>query len=64
MYHCTLLISNLYAALLSFGVCSTAGLGLGFLTTFCSRQAWMLFVASAIDGCTSCMYAIAQVSYC
>ncbi|CAM9298848.1 unnamed protein product, partial [Ectocarpus sp. 13 AM-2016] len=35
---------------------SALGLGLGFYLTYHSRRVWMLLLASAIDGCTSCMY--------
>ncbi|CAM9189870.1 unnamed protein product [Ectocarpus sp. 4 AP-2014] len=35
---------------------SALGLGLGFFLTYHSRRVWMLLLASAIDGCTSCMY--------
>ncbi|CAN0082112.1 unnamed protein product, partial [Ectocarpus sp. 12 AP-2014] len=41
---------------------SALGLGLGFYLTYHSRRVWMLLLASAIDGCTSCMYRQANMA--
>ncbi|CAN0041571.1 unnamed protein product [Ascophyllum nodosum] len=41
---------------------SALGLGAGFLITYHTRKVWMLILAAAIDGCTSCMYSIALAS--
>lgn len=39
-----------------------AGLGIGFLLTMLGGSMWVLLLAAAIDGCTSCMYSIAQAA--
>ncbi|CAM9870219.1 unnamed protein product [Pylaiella littoralis] len=62
----TLLSVNFHASMSDkygrrpFLALSALGLGTGFFLTYHSRKAWMLLVAAAIDGCTSCMYSMAQ----
>lgn len=43
-----------------FMALASLGLGVGFLISSQAQNAWMLMVAAALDGCTSCMYAIAN----
>jgi MFS family permease len=64
----TFFTSFLYASLSDkfgrrpFMILSSLGLGVGFSMVAFARRIWVLMVAAAIDGCTSCMYSQAQAA--